>query len=89
MLGKGLHIFFDDLLITSETLKEHYKLLREVFRRLREHNLKLAIEKCEFLKHEMKYMSHVISEEGCKPDPGKTAYLLSSTKFILKKQIKI
>lgn len=71
MIGKGVHVFFDDLLISSRNLKEHIMILREVFKRLRRHNLKLKVEKCNFFKREIKYLGHVVSKDGCKADPEK------------------
>jgi len=44
-----------------------YNLLIE---RLRQANLKLQSDKCEFLKIEVTYLRHV-SKDGLKPDPNK------------------
>jgi hypothetical protein len=43
-----------------------------VFDRFRESNLKLKPEKCEFLRKEVSYLGHVISENGVLPDETKT-----------------
>jgi hypothetical protein len=45
--------------------------LREVFGRIRKFNEKLQPDKCEFLRKEVNYLGHVITEEGVRPDPGK------------------
>lgn len=42
--------YLDDIIITSATLDQHMEHLREVFRRLRQANLKINPEKCEFFK---------------------------------------
>ena len=42
-----------------------------VAQKLREANLTLEPEKCEFLKREVCYLGHIISEYGIKPDPKK------------------
>lgn len=39
--------------------------------RLREANLKLQPDKCQFLRREVTYLGHVISNKGVKPDPKK------------------
>ena len=39
-----------------------------VAQKLREANLTLEPEKCEFLKKEICYLGHIISEQGIKPD---------------------
>jgi hypothetical protein len=39
--------------------------------RVRYNTLKLQPEKCEFLRKEVSYLGHVITEDGVKPDPNK------------------
>ena len=63
--------YLDDILIFSETKEEHFKHIQIVFDRLREHNLKLKLKKCSFLKTETKYLGFVIGNRGLKPDPDK------------------
>jgi hypothetical protein len=45
--------------------------LREVFQRLKEANLKLSPKKCHFLKKEVKFLGHIVSENGVSTDPSK------------------
>lgn len=68
-LGKNLHIYLDDLLIATKTLREHIEILNEVLQLLRKHCLKLKIEKCKFFRHTVNYLGHIVSEDGCKADP--------------------
>jgi hypothetical protein len=42
-----------------------------VFHTLREFNLKIELDKCEFLKEELNYLGHVVTAEGVKPDAKK------------------
>jgi hypothetical protein len=42
--------------------------LRDVFGRLRKHNLKLQPDKREFLRKEVTFLRHKISDFGVKPD---------------------
>ena len=42
-----------------------------MFERLRSACLKLRIEKCQFVRKEVKYLGHVVSSEGVKTDPDK------------------
>jgi len=58
-------------MIYEASLQEHDKRLIEVLQRLRKHNLKLQIDKCEFLRKEVTYLGHIISENGILPDPAK------------------
>jgi len=52
-------------------LEEHNKRLIQVLDRLREHNLKLQLDKCEFLRKEVIYLGHTITENGIRPEPSK------------------
>ena len=64
-------IYLDDIIIFSSTFEDHLCHLEAVFSRLKQHNLKLKASKCEFLKSEVKYLGHVVSEDGVKTDPEK------------------
>lgn len=64
-------VYLDDIIIFGKTLEEHNKNLSVVFERLRETNLKLNPQKCNFLKTELLYLGHLVSAEGVKPDPSK------------------
>jgi len=64
-------IYVDDILVYSSSLEEHITRLREVFKRLRKSNLKLQLDKIEFLRKEMGFLGHVITSEGVKPNPAK------------------
>lgn len=64
-------VYLDDLVIFGNNLASHNKNLIKVLQRLREVNLKLNPNKCEFLKKEMLYLGHVISGDGISPDPEK------------------
>ena len=65
-------IYLDDVIIFSSTFEEHLERLDAVFSRLKQHNLKLKPSKCEFLKSEVTYLGHVVSEAGIRTDPEKT-----------------
>jgi hypothetical protein len=51
-------------------LNEYNSKLREVFKKLREFNIKIRPDKCEFLKEELSYLGHVTAD-GVKPDKEK------------------
>ena len=71
LIGTRCFVYLDDVIIFGETLLEHNTRLREVFDKLRQFNLKIEPDKCEFLKTELKYLGHVVTGEGVKPDPEK------------------
>jgi len=56
-------VYLDDIVIYGSSLQEHNKRLTEVLQRLRKHNLKLQVEKCEYLRKEVTYLGHIMSEK--------------------------
>lgn len=75
--GFKAFVYLDDIVVISTTLVEHITQLREVFTRLRKYNLQLQPPKCEFLKHEVRYLGHIITESGVKPDPEKISCIVN------------
>lgn len=67
--GFRAFVYLDDVIVIASSIQEHEERLREVFDRLRQYNLKLQPSKCEFMRREVNYLGHIISEEGIKPDP--------------------
>jgi Reverse transcriptase (RNA-dependent DNA polymerase) len=57
-------VFFDDILIYSQTLKEHKLHVREVLEILRKNQLHAKMSKCEFGTTQIEYLGHIISEKG-------------------------
>lgn len=64
-------VYMDDIIVYSPTIHEHITRLTEVFKRLRKANLKIQPDKCEFLRKEVAYLGHLITEEGVKTNPAK------------------
>ncbi|XP_044316728.1 uncharacterized protein LOC123037931 [Drosophila rhopaloa] len=63
----------DDIIVIGRTLKEHVENLKEVFRRLKEANLRINADKCKFFKQELLYLGHRVTSEGIGTDPEKVA----------------
>ena len=64
-------IYIDDVIIFSKSIEDHLVHLEEVFRRLREANVKLNQGKCSFVKHKVDYLGHVVTPDGVSPNPDK------------------
>uniref|UniRef100_A0A0A9YJ44 RNA-directed DNA polymerase n=1 Tax=Lygus hesperus TaxID=30085 RepID=A0A0A9YJ44_LYGHE len=64
-------VYLDDIIVYSTSLPEHINRLEEIFKRLREANLKIQLDKTEFLRKEIAYLGHVITPNGVKPNPEK------------------
>jgi hypothetical protein len=67
-------VFIDDVIIFGKTYEEQLHNLQLVFDRIKAANLKLYIspKKCEFFKRKVKFVGHIVSEEGMEIDPSKT-----------------
>lgn len=72
-LNKFVLVYLDDILIYSKTEEEHCEHLRKVLGLLREHRLYANLRKCTFARPELAYLGHIVSAEGIKVDPHKTA----------------
>lgn len=67
----------DDLLVISEgSFENHINDLRAVFERLRLFKLRANREKCVFARDEVKYLGHVITQDGISPDNDKVRAVL-------------
>ena len=70
VLGK-VTIYLDDILIFTKDIEEHRTLVREVLKRLREHDLFCKPEKCEFEQLKVEYLGVLVSENCVEMDPVK------------------
>jgi hypothetical protein len=66
-------VYLDDILIFTESLEEHRRLLRLVLDRLRKHGLYLRPEKCEFEQTRVEYLGLIVSKGKVEMDPVKVA----------------
>uniref|UniRef100_A0AB38Z1R9 RNA-directed DNA polymerase n=1 Tax=Pitica errantivirus TaxID=3078414 RepID=A0AB38Z1R9_9VIRU len=70
-IGTKCYVYLDDIIIIGFNLENHIENLRLVLKRLCEFNLKIQLDKCEFLKKQTEFLGHIISSEGVKPNPEK------------------
>lgn len=64
-------VYLDDVIIFSTSFQEHLQRLEATFTRLEKTGLKLKLAKCHFAKAEVRYLGHIVSKEGVKPDRSK------------------
>ena len=76
-IGMFAIAYLDDILVFSPTLEDHLRHLDIVFDRLRQHDLKLKLKKCGFLKSETQYLGFIINKDGIKPEPKKVEAIRS------------
>jgi hypothetical protein len=70
-------IYLDDILIYSDTLEEHYDHVRSVLQRLKDADLQVKLEKCQFHVQTVEFLGYVISPEGISMDPAKIEAIVS------------
>ncbi|GJS48953.1 putative CCCH-type zinc finger family protein [Tanacetum coccineum] len=70
-IGKFLVVYFDDILIYSNTEDEHLNHLREVLKVLQEHQLFVNLKKCSFMTHKLLFLGFVVSVDGIHVDDEK------------------
>ena len=69
-IGKSAYIYLDDACVYGETFTEHLANVEEILYELKEAGVQIGLEKCNFARSSVKYLGHVISNEGTRPDPG-------------------
>lgn len=63
--------YIDDIVVSSFTVDEHLKQLREIFNCLKNNNIILNRKKCNFLQSSVGVLGHVVDETGIRPSPEK------------------
>lgn len=69
--GLQCFVYLDDIVVYASSIENHSMKLKSIFDRLRSNNLLLQPDKCEFMRREVAYLGHVISDQGVSPNPDK------------------
>jgi hypothetical protein len=70
-LDEFLIIYLDDILIFSKNKHEHLNHIRLVLQLLRDNNLYVNKEKCEFGVDKLEFVGHIVTSNGIKVDDNK------------------
>ena len=70
-LRKFVLVFFDDILVYSNSIEEHKIHLQAVIQTLIDHQLYVNKKKCLFGQTQVEYLGHIISVAGVATDPSK------------------
>ncbi|XP_062557352.1 uncharacterized protein LOC134222226 [Armigeres subalbatus] len=70
-------IYLDDIIIATESLQEHFRLLKEVALRLRKAGLTISVEKSRFCRKQVKYLGYLLTENGLSIDSAKLEPILN------------
>lgn len=69
---KNCLVYVDDILVFSNSFKEHLQHLEQIFARLTKAGLTLKPSKCAFALSSVKYLGHVLTKDGIQVDVSKT-----------------
>jgi hypothetical protein len=69
-------VYMDDILIYTKDLEEHRKVTEEVLKILKDNDLYLKPEKCEFKQTKIEYLGLIISENHVEMDKVKVQGVL-------------
>jgi hypothetical protein len=65
----GVVCMMDDVLIFGKDRKQHDERLHAVFKRLEQAKVTLNGEKCQFNTTSVRFLGHVVDQDGIRPDP--------------------
>ena len=66
-------MYINDILIFTETVEQHHEVTRQVLKLLKENQLYLKPDKCEFEQTQVEYLGVIISHNSIEMDPAKIA----------------
>jgi len=73
--GKFCGVFFDDIVIYSNSFEDHLEHLNLVLKALSKSGLTVNPKKVQLCTQKLKYLGHIIEPGKCRPDPAKKACL--------------
>lgn len=56
LIGNGVQVYLDDLIIYAETIEEHDILIRKAFDLLQENNSRINVKKVQYVMQEVKIL---------------------------------
>lgn len=68
-------VFFDDILIYSQNMKDHLTHLKNFLKTLQDNKISVKMETCQFRHGQISYLGFLISEKGVSMDLEKMAAL--------------
>jgi hypothetical protein len=64
-------VYIDNIFIYNNFKKKHIKHVKKILQRLRDANLQVDIDKCEFSVHETKYLDLIVDRNEIKMNSKK------------------
>lgn len=70
-IRKWCRAYMDDGILWADTREEYVARWRELLQIIIDAGLRLKLSKCEFFKHEVSYLGHIVGQNGTRMDPEK------------------
>ncbi|KAL8269253.1 hypothetical protein Esti_006822 [Eimeria stiedai] len=83
MLGRGVLVYMDDVLVYTAAFEEHLRLLDSVLARLLEHKMYPKLVKCKFAAQSIEYLGYRVGADGIYPSTEKTAAATTEAEGVL------
>lgn len=64
-------VFIDEMKVATRSKERHLQVLKMIFERLAKYNVRINVDKCEFLKDEISYCVYVIGKDGIRKEQVK------------------
>ena len=71
LIGDGLFVYLDDLILVSRDLDSHLTKLALVLQKFADAGLKLNLPKCKFLRARIEFLGHMVDKDGIHTTPDK------------------
>ena len=75
---EGVSVFLDDILICAKSEQDQFLKVELVLSKLKEANVVLNIQKCQFNQSAIPFLGYIISEKGISPSPEKVEAILNA-----------
>jgi predicted aspartyl protease len=76
LLGTKAHCQMDDVLVASSDVQEHEAMLFPVLDKLQDAGVTLNPDKCAFMKEEVTFVGHTLSEKGIRAEQRKVSAIV-------------
>ena len=88
LLGRTVLIYLDDILVFSNSEREHVGHVKEVLSRLRDNRLLAKLEKCKFHIRSVEFLGYIVSDKGVSIAQEKVATILDWPKPTKRRELK-
>ena len=76
----GIIVYQDDVMVFAESRTQLKKRVKQLYEKLREHNVTVNKEKCEFDVESLKFLGYMFTKDGIKPNPELTSKIADAQK---------